>query len=90
MATVSEIKGRDQRTKIPSQWYRTEFHSSAQSPTKVETNDFSPEQNQNANNIARNDKAQKLYKCDICSFSAKHPQNLRVHKERFIPFYTVL
>ena len=58
--------------------------ASVQSSTKVETNDCIPEQNQKADNIAGNATAQELYKCDICSFTAKHQQNLRVHKERFI------
>ena len=32
---------------------------------------------------------EELYKCDICGFSSKHEQNIRIHKRRFmiIPVY---
>ena len=51
--------------------------------TKIDPDDISVEVLARKRVISEIDKTEELYKCDICNFSTKHEQNLRIHKKWF-------
>ena len=55
--------------------------------TEVHPDDISVEVIARKRLISEIEQTEKLFKCDLCSFSTKHEQNLRVHQEWLINYY---